>query len=90
MIILNDVVTFELADIALLSAEAQAALASHSPGVSAEAALSGVVNPFITVVKTNATARGINTVAAALVTASPAARAAANVKIDEAKVILGV
>lgn len=89
MIITSNTVTFEAADTALLSAEIQAALASHS-GVSAEAALSGLVNPFLALVLDIANARNINVVATALVSASPATRAAANVKIDEAKVILGI
>lgn len=86
----NNIIEFEAADTAQLSAEIQSALADYNAGVSAEEALNGVINSFVALAQSVAVAREVDVVKTALVEADDADRAAAQAKIDEAKIILGV
>lgn len=86
----NDLVEFEASDVAEFSAEVQAAIADYNAGISAEVAVSGVINSFVALARSVAIARSVDVVKTALVGADAADRAAANAKLDEAKIILGV
>lgn len=90
MIIDKNTITFDAADTAQLTSEIQSALADYNEGGPAEEALSGVINSFIALAQSVAVARNLDKVKTALVSASATDRAAAQGKIDEAKVILGV
>lgn len=90
MIISGNTITFELTDIALLPVATQEALAAYVVGVSAAVSLSTVINSFLTNVVAQAPGQSLDRLKDAFVAASPATQALAEVKLDEARVILGI
>lgn len=90
MIITDNTITFEQADIEALPAETQSALAQYDEGTSAADSLSAAVNAFLAAVVVLAPIRSLDRFKVALDAASPATKAQVEIKLDEAAAILGI
>lgn len=90
MTIKDNTITFTQTDIAALPVETQNALAQYDEGISAAESLSAATNAFLGAVTSLAPLRSFNRLKVALDAAPANTKAQVEVKLDEARAILGI